>query len=75
LTKLPLVDGRSVVRAFERAGWERSRQRGSHVVLTKPGSFVSLSVPMHRSVGRGLLHDLIGKAGLTDEEFIELLKA
>lgn len=73
MSKLPLVSGERVVRAFERAGWERARQRGSHVVLTRPGSIVSLSVPLHSPVGRGLLHDLIRKAGLTDEEFLGFL--
>ena len=74
MTQLPLVSGERVARAFQRAGWERARQRGSHVVLTKQGSIVSLSVPLHNPVGRGLLHDLIRKAGLTDDEFIEFLK-
>jgi predicted RNA binding protein YcfA (HicA-like mRNA interferase family) len=73
LTKLPQVSGRKAVRAFQRAGWEVSRQRGSHVVLTKPGSIVTLSVPMHDPVGRGLLHDLIRKAGLSDDDFLDLL--
>jgi predicted RNA binding protein YcfA (HicA-like mRNA interferase family) len=73
LTKLPQVSGRKAVRAFQRAGWEVSRQRGSHVVLTKPGSIVTLPVPMHDPVGRGLLHDLIRKAGLSDDDFLDLL--
>ena len=28
---------REVVRAFERLGWQVARQRGSQIVLTKPG--------------------------------------
>ncbi len=38
MPKLPRVSGREAIRAFRRAGWEVARQRGSHVVLTKPGS-------------------------------------
>ena len=73
MTKLPQVSGRKAVRAFQRAGWEVPRQRGSHVVRTKPGSIITLSVPMHDPIGRGLLHDLIRKAGLSDDEFLDLL--
>jgi len=61
------------VRAFERAGWNVARQRGSHVVLTRPGSTLSLSIPRHPEVAPGLLRNQIRKAALCVEEFIELL--
>ena len=73
MPKLPRISGRKAVRAFQRAGWEVARQRGSHVVLTKLGSIYTLSIPLHRVLGPGLLRDLIRKAGLTVEEFKELL--
>ena len=31
--KLPVCSGKEAVRAFERAGWNVDRQRGSHVSL------------------------------------------
>ena len=40
---LPLLRPREVVRAFEQSGWLVARQRGSHIVLTKPGVPVTLS--------------------------------
>jgi len=67
---LPLFRTREVVRAFERLGWQAARQRGSHIVLTKPGALVTLSVPDHPQVARGTLRTLIAKAGLTVEEFL-----
>jgi len=73
MPKLPRISGRKAVRAFQRAGWEVARQRGSHVVLTKAGSIYTLSVPLHPVLGPGLLRDLIRKAELTVEEFTELL--
>lgn len=45
MVKLPVVSGADAVRAFQRAGWRVDRQRGSHVILLKPGSIASLSVP------------------------------
>jgi len=41
--------------------------------MTKPGSIYTLSIPDHRELGPGLLRSLIRKAGLTLEEFRELL--
>jgi len=73
MPRLPRVSGRRAVRAFQRAGGEVSRQRGSHIVMTKPGSIYTLSIPDHRELGPGLLRSLIRKAGLTLEEFRELL--
>ena len=35
--KLPVVSGAQAVRAFQRAGWRKERQRGSHVVMLKMG--------------------------------------
>jgi len=73
MPKLPRISGREAVRAFEKAGWEVARQRGSHVVLTKSGSIYTLSIPLHRVLGPGLLREQIRKAELTIEEFIDLL--
>ena len=71
---LPVVSGRAAVRAFERAGWSVARQRASHIVLVKPGVPVNLSIPNHKQLDRGLLRAQIRKAGLTVEEFVDLLK-
>jgi predicted RNA binding protein YcfA (HicA-like mRNA interferase family) len=68
---LPLLRPREVVRAFEQLGWRIARQRGSHIVLTKPGGLVTLSIPDHPQVARGTLRALIAKAGLTVEEFLK----
>jgi hypothetical protein len=32
--------------------WEVARQRGSHIILTKPGHIATLSVPNHPQVAR-----------------------
>ena len=71
--RLPVCSGKDAIRAFERAGWIVDRQRGSHVSLIQPGNPVVLTVPLHRELGPGLLRDLIRKAGLTVEEFQNLL--
>jgi len=73
MPKLPRISGRKAVRAFQRAGWEVARQRGSHVVLIKPGSIYTLSIPLHSTLGPGLLRSLIRKVGLVVDEFADLV--
>jgi predicted RNA binding protein YcfA (HicA-like mRNA interferase family) len=73
VSRLPHCSGAEVIRAFERAGWTQDRQRGSHVTLTKPGSSVVLTVPLHPEIGRGLLRALLRKAGLSVSDFADLL--
>jgi predicted RNA binding protein YcfA (HicA-like mRNA interferase family) len=73
MAKLPLVSGEKAVKAFSRAGWIAARQTGSHLIMVKEGSSVTLSVPMHSEIDRGTLRKLIGLAGLSVEEFMDLL--
>jgi predicted RNA binding protein YcfA (HicA-like mRNA interferase family) len=73
MPKLPVISGSEAVKAFVRAGWRVDRQRGSHVVLLKPGQLASLSVPQHRELAPGTLRSLIRASGLTVEAFTELL--
>jgi predicted RNA binding protein YcfA (HicA-like mRNA interferase family) len=70
---LPVVSGREVVRAFERAGWRVDRQRGSHFVMLKAGHIASLSIPQHKELAPGTLRSLIRSAGMTVEKFAALL--
>ena len=73
MPKLPIISGIEAIKAFSKARWIPHRQVGSHVVLRKEGSRVTLSVPKHRELKPGLLRDLIKAAGLTVEGFEKLL--
>jgi predicted RNA binding protein YcfA (HicA-like mRNA interferase family) len=73
MPKLPIISGIEAIKAFSKAGWIPHRQVGSHVVLRKEGSKVTLSIPKHKELKPGLLRDLIKAAGLTVEEFEKLL--
>ena len=61
------------IKAFSKAGWVPHRQVGSHVVLRKEGSKVTLSIPKHKELKPGLLRHLIKAAELTVDEFEGLL--
>jgi len=73
MPSVPVLRPRDVVKTFEKLGWEVTRQRGSHIILTKQGHIATLSVPNHREVARGTLRSLIARAGVTLEEFLEVL--
>ena len=69
MPRLPVLSGPETVRAFERLGWSVARQRGSHIIMTKPGEATTLSVPNHAEVAKGTLRRLIRSAGITVAEF------
>ena len=70
MATLPALSGQEVVRVFESFGWNVARQRGSHIVMTKPGEIVTLSIPNHKEVAKGTLRSLIRSANLTVNEFV-----
>jgi predicted RNA binding protein YcfA (HicA-like mRNA interferase family) len=74
MQRLPRVCGDKHIAAFKRAGWKVNHIEGSHFILTKEGSDIHLSVPVHKGkdLGTGLLKKLITKAGLTNEEYLDL---
>ena len=69
---LKLCSGAEAVRKFQQAGWSVARQKGSHVMLTKPGYPWTLSIPQHKELGPGLLRKLLLQAELTVSEFNQL---
>ncbi len=71
MPKLPCVSGARVVKALERLGFVKCRQRGSYVVLRRGGSVCV--VPLHREVDQGTLRGVLRQAGVTAEEFLENL--
>jgi predicted RNA binding protein YcfA (HicA-like mRNA interferase family) len=71
----PLLSASEAIRVFERFGWQVARQESSHISLKKPGAHFALTIPNRREVPRGTLRQLIGKAGLTVDEFTAAWKA
>jgi predicted RNA binding protein YcfA (HicA-like mRNA interferase family) len=67
MPKLPCLSGQRIARALGRLGFERRRQRGSHLVM-RHGSDVCV-VPMHREVDQGTLRGILRQARVTEEDF------
>ncbi len=69
---LPVVSGRRAARAFELLGFVYRHHSGSHMIYYHPDGR-HLSIPDHRELDRGLLRKLISRAGLTMDDFVELM--
>jgi len=74
MTSLPQISGRECVAALERAGFVRRRKTGSHIILRRDGPFCQVVVPDHTALDRGTLRAIIRQAGLSVDEFVDLLK-
>jgi predicted RNA binding protein YcfA (HicA-like mRNA interferase family) len=72
--RLANISGKDAAKAFERAGWVRMGQVGSHLVLVKAGVRANLSVPQHRELAPGTLRALIRCAGMSVDEFMALVR-
>ncbi len=68
----PTISGRDASAAFQKDGWNFARQRGSHMILIKPGHIASLSIPDHKELAKGTLRGLLRSAGITSERLIQL---
>jgi len=73
MPSLPRISGRTALNAFAHDGWTLARQKGSHMILVKDGSWATLSVPDHRELAPGTLRSLIRASDLTVETFVALL--
>ena len=73
MAQLANISGKEAAKAFEKAGWRRMGQVGSHLVMVKSGVRVNLSIPQHKELSIGLLRKLIRISGMSVEDFLKLL--
>jgi predicted RNA binding protein YcfA (HicA-like mRNA interferase family) len=71
--KLPALKPKRVIKAFERGGFFVHHTSGSHYILKKEK--LRVTVPYHnKDLKPGTLKSIIEQAGLTVEEFLDLLR-
>jgi predicted RNA binding protein YcfA (HicA-like mRNA interferase family) len=74
MSKLPLVDAKTLEKVLLLLGFEIKRQKGSHVFYRHPdGRYTTIPHHKGRDIGRSLLRAVLRQVGITPEEFIELL--
>ncbi len=71
--KLANISGKEAAKAFENVGWRTVGQVGSHLVMSKPGERANLSIPQHKELSVGTLRALIRAAGISVDEFLDIL--
>lgn len=73
MPKLPRnLPGLEVIKILSKLGFEKKRQKGSHVILikeTEKGK-VGCVVPLHDSLKPGTLKAILKQAHISEEEFL-----
>ncbi len=69
---LPKISGLQAIKVFQKLGFMKVRQRGSHVVLRKQGK--GCVIPVHKELAVGTLRSAIRQAGITQADFIDTYK-
>ncbi len=75
MPELRRVSGEQAIKALERLGFVRVRQRGSHVIMKK-ATFEGARgcvVPAHRVIAIGTLRSILRQAGVSPEEFLAVM--
>lgn len=65
--------GKEVVKALRRTGFVVDHQHGSHIFLHNLEKNISVVVPLHKELKKGTLHAMLKRAGLSIEDFKELV--
>ena len=73
MTKLSPTSARECLRVLQQIGFVIDRQAGSHITLIRDNPPARVTVPNHKELKVGILRRIIRDAGLTVEEFVELL--
>ena len=73
MATLPVVSGREAGKAFSKVGFTYDHHRGSHMIYYHPDGR-HLPIPDHRELDRGMLRKLIRGAGISVDQFVELVQ-
>ena len=68
---LPRISGDEAIKALERLGFARIRQKGSHVIMRRGSA--GCVIPLHRELKLGTLSGILKQAGVTADDFSSAL--
>lgn len=72
MAKLPAISAKNLVKALIKNGYLPARQKGSHIQLVCRGK-KTITVPLHVSIGKGLLRKIMRDAELSLDDLFGLL--
>lgn len=75
MTRLPILDAKTLERVVYNLGFERVRQKGSHVFYRHPKGKTT-TIPHHpgRDLARPLLREILREIDLTPDDLLDQLK-
>ena len=75
MPKLPVIKDRQLIKALEKLGFYKHRQRGtSHLIMAhSDGRRVAISVHPGKDIPRGTLKGILRDLEISTKEFIKLL--
>jgi len=62
-----------MVKVFSVLGFEKHREKGDHIIMTKAGIKRPIVIPKYKSIGNDIIKANIKTAGITRDEFISIL--
>ena len=73
MPQLPRISGSEAVRIFEKLGFHKARQKGSHIVMRRENRGCVL--PLHKELAIGTLRSALRQAGISAEEFVSAYRS
>jgi len=76
MVRLPRLSGHELIKILAQFGFQKIRQKGSHVMLmkdTRQGK-IGCVVPLHDELEKGTLLGILRQAKISREEFLEIVK-
>lgn len=71
--KPPLLSGRKLVKIFEKLGYEKVSQKGSHIKLKNEETGSVVIIPDHKELDRWTLKTILKEAEISEEELKKYL--
>ena len=71
--KPPLLSGQKIVKTFQKLGYHKISQKGTHIKIRNDEKETILIIPDHKEVDRWTLKGILKDAELSVNKFIKLL--
>jgi predicted RNA binding protein YcfA (HicA-like mRNA interferase family) len=68
------VHYKTLLAVFEREGFVFNRQRGDHLIYTKPDTARPLVIPAYHEVPVFIIKNLLRSAGMSREKYFKILE-
>jgi len=72
--KPALLSGRKVVKIFQKLGYQKVSQKGSHIKMKNYETEGVVIIPDHKEVDRWTLKNILKQVEISEEEFNKLAK-